>query len=147
MDAAARVFLDRLGQASDAPLPEQDLPHLEPVDEEALADCRRRFESLGDEPPPDLLHGLEEERVWVLVDLARNGSGLGRHRATVELRRLLRQISARAADHRRLLAELTRELERAVRAGGVPVVFQALLLEAGSGLRRLETPATGGRPG
>lgn len=143
MDAAARVFLDRLGQqpATDLP-PAHGLPDAEFVDPAAIEACLRHFEHLPDELPPDPLAGLEDERVWVLVDLARHGTGLGRQRATHELRQVLRRLSESAPDNRTLLVQLASGLEQAVREGGYPVVFQALLLEVSAGLRRLDAVPT-----
>ncbi|MEZ5963864.1 MAG: hypothetical protein R3F56_08475 [Planctomycetota bacterium] len=146
MDAAARVFLDRLGQqpAADLP-PPHGLPDAESVDAAAVEACLRHFQQLQEEAPPDLLAGLDDERLWVLVDLARHGTGLGRQRATLELRQLLRRLTEHAGDNRTVLAQLAGGLEAAVREGGFPVVFQALLLEVSGGLRRLDKVPVGER--
>lgn len=142
LEAAARVFLDKLGLP---PAPDADAddvpPSLESVDQDAIDACLRHFAALPSEPPPELSRGLDDERVWVLVDLARNGTGVGRQRSTHELRQVLRERSADAADHAGLFAELAHKLEGAVRGGGFPVVFEALLLEARVALRRLDVDA------
>lgn len=139
MDAAARVFLDKLGHptlADAAPL--RSLPDLAAVDQAAIEACLVQFRELGDEAPPDLMCGLDDERLWVLVDLARHGSGLGRQRATHELRQLLRELGVQAEDNRTLLEVLAERLTDEMRGGGYPVVFQALLLEVRTALRRLQ---------
>jgi hypothetical protein len=142
MDAAARVFLAKLGQPT-----EQDpgawpaLPPREHVDRAAIAACVQQLQSLPDEPPPDLMRGLDDERLWVLVDLARHGSGLSRQRATHELRQLVHELSESPSDDGELLRQLAVELTPIKNDDGLPVVFQALVLEVQAGLRRLDERA------
>ncbi len=147
LDAAARVFLERLGGTADPP-PAHPLPELAPretISAVAVEQCLAELASLGDEPAPDLLRGLDHERTWILFDLARHGTGLGRQRATHELRGLVRSMCERSADAsetNELLRALSAELGRTLAAGGFPVVFQALHLEIRTCLAR----ATGASP-
>ena len=155
IDAAARVFLGQLGQQGLIEPPathdlferdgnatrDREAPGSGPIDTAALDACLRYFRNLPDEPPPDLLRGLDHERLWVLVDLVCHGSGLGRQRATLELRQYMRQLRQRADDDRDLLGELASKLAGTVRGSGFPVVLCVLQVEASAGLHRLD-----GRP-
>jgi hypothetical protein len=140
VDAAARVFLEQLGHGGPStPLTSTGVPlPREIIDVDAFAACLREFRALTAEPPPDLMRGLADERVWILLDLARHGTGLSRQRATLELRQLLHQLGSEAEQHVDLLRDLSAQLAGAVRGGGFPVVFAALLFEAQAALRRLD---------
>src|SRR5690606_20130821 len=111
--------------------------------EAAVASCLEVFAGLGDEPVPDLMAGLEDERIWVLIDLARHGTGVTRQRATYEVRELLRGLAARSGEKRALLRDLATQLAAIVGGGAAPVLFRALLLEARTALR-CASPAGGG---
>lgn len=142
MDAAARVFLERLGGTIDpapTPAPAEFAPR-EKISADAVARCLAELASLADEPAPDLLRGLDHERTWILFDLARYGTGLGRQRATHELRGLVRSMCERRTERPEetegVLRALAAELGQTLAAGGFPVVFQALLLEIRASLAR-----------
>ena len=148
IDAAARVFLeklgqtDKLGQTTGGNSPEANPPpppSAEVVDQAAIDACVRAFRGLDDGKPPALMRDLDDERVWVLLDIARHGTGWSRQRATSELRDSLRALSEQPRGKGKLLGSLLRQLRSAVSAG-FPVVFRALLLETEVGLRRLRDP-------
>jgi hypothetical protein len=144
VEAAGRLFLDKLGQPTTLALPRQPPPPLaETVDAAALDACLAEFRALGDAAAPDPLAGLADERLWVLLDLARHGSGVGRQRATLELRASLRELSEDASDRAELLRDVAQALQQAVAGADCPVVFTALLLEARTGLRRLRGEVLG----
>lgn len=134
MDAAGRVFLERLGGAIEH-RPDAEMRHVA-VSAEAIGACLGELATLAGDPTPDLLAGLEHERTWILFDLARHGTGLGRQRATHELRAMVRGMCERPAEAAELLAAMAAELARAMTGGGFPVVFQALQLEIRSCLAR-----------
>lgn len=87
---------------------------------------------------PSLNEGFAQERSWILIDLARNGSGIARQRATRELRESMRDLSARDGFDRRMLERLVELLDEA-RAAGAPVLFDTLRGAARSALERLDS--------
>jgi hypothetical protein len=89
--------------------------------------------------PPNLADGLAQERSWILIDLARNASGLARQRATRELRESMRDLASCDGFDRSMLVRLIELLDEAC-AAGAPLLFDALRRAAQRALARLALP-------
>jgi hypothetical protein len=95
-------------------------------------------------PPPPLQSGLEEERLWILADLARHASPRGRAPAEQELAETLRQQIATSGLDRMLAARVLGAIEQAAPADGLPENWRRLLDEA---RRAAAAPAEPAAPG
>lgn len=138
-NAAIKVF--RRHMMGDEHLAPQNLPRgerrVETIDAKELRECAEQLCDLSAEDPPDLEHELAPERMWILLDLSRNGAGLARQRATAELRDLLAGPSFARDVGLATLEALVPLLERAKQQKDVPVVFQVLHMAAERALRGL----------
>lgn len=94
----------------------------------------RHLQQQGAVSPPDLHQGWEGERLWILIDLARNGPGLARQRATVELREIMARRWRRDGVDRSLLDQLVDLLRNLRAAGDGSVLFQMLQRSAAQAL-------------
>jgi hypothetical protein len=95
-------------------------------------DIRALIDELGagTAAAPDLLEHLPQERLWILLDLVREGSGLARQRATVELREAMQHLAEWEGVNQHVLRELIRLLDEASAERGEPVLFRALRIAA-----------------
>jgi hypothetical protein len=101
---------------------------------EEIEDLLRHLDRQGAASPLDLHQGLEGERLWILIDLARNGPGLARQRATVELREIMARRWRHDGVDRSLLDQLVDLLRNLRAAGDGSVLFQMLQVSAAQAL-------------
>lgn len=150
MDAAASLFLAQMTQATAAgeettgsppPINGQDV-----VGPTEIQQCLGRLAGLASDPVPDPLADIDDERLWILVDLARNGSGLSRQRATAALRTVLRDQADGPESELKRLQRLVEGLTGLVADDSCPVVFKALLVDARGSLKRIRDATEEVRP-
>ncbi len=127
-EAALRVIRRHLrseeASVYDVEPPEDDL--LEPIDPLLQ---RRTAEELAlacDGPPPSPDERLAEERMWILLDLSKHGSGVARQKASQELRDLLADPDVADQIGRAVLDRLVPLLAETKARKGMPVIFHAL---------------------
>ncbi len=113
-------------------------PEVVTVDE--IRACMDEIANLGELESPDLLGGLQHERIWILMHMARHGTGLCRQRATQELRSTLRQVSESPDSHGELLATLADRLTEVSNEAGGAAIFCALLQEVRHAIARAARP-------
>jgi hypothetical protein len=89
---------------------------------------------------PSLTENLAQERRWILIDLAKNGSGLARQRATRELRDDMQSVASWEGFDLHLLEQLVAELGEAS-AAGAPMLFEALRVAAARAVAALAREA------
>lgn len=94
-----------------------------------LRACVDEIAGLARLEPPDLMSGLQHERVWILMHMARHGVGLCRQRATQELRATLRMVTESPDAHRGLLTAIADRLADVDDGVGRTAIFRALLEE------------------
>lgn len=143
VQAAVEVFMGHMTLEEEAPVGPWTggACRREHVSDQDVRDCIAQLSAMPVEPAPDLLAGLGEERLWILIDLARNGSSLGRHRATRELRAGMSTLARRDGVDVTLLRVLTQLLEEAMERGEMPVLFRTLHMAAQRGLQEHEREA------
>lgn len=107
--------------------------HLAP---DELRACVDEIAGLGQLAPPDLMAGLRDERVWILMHMARHGTGVCRQRATQELRATLRHLTANPEAHGGLLAAMADRLADVDTGVGRTAIFRALLEEVRHAITR-----------
>lgn len=134
--SARHVFLrhmagtkERLPSQPDATEPPTELAGDDDLAPDELRACVDEIAGLARLEPPDLMSGLQHERVWILMHMARHGVGLCRQRATQELRATLRQVTESPAAHRGLLAAMADRLADVDDGVGRTTIFRALLEE------------------
>ena len=100
----------------------------------------RVFRSWPPAPPPPLDEGLAGERMWILVDLARNGPGLSRQRATRELRETMGSLWHAEGIDQFFLQQLVDLLGQVAGTGESSVLFQMLRMSASTALAQKRRP-------
>lgn len=141
--SARHVFLRHMAATKElhpSPFAATDPPAELPADDDLAPDelraCVDEIAGLGQLEPPELMAGLRDERVWILMHMARHGTGLCRQRATQELRATLRHLSASPEAHGGLLAEMADRLADVDEGVGRTAVFRALLEEVRHAIAR-----------
>ncbi len=142
-DSAVQIFLKHMtairpdvrgGQDID------DLPQRETVTQEEIDECLEASAEMGDVSPldvPDVLAGLDDERLWILADLTRFGTGLTRQLATKELRQFLTNVWDDEVQVDTLKG-LVQSLRTA--SGGASAMLHVLMLAASNSLARQGHP-------
>jgi hypothetical protein len=100
----------------------------------------RAFASWPAAAPPQLDEGLAGERLWILVDLARNGPGLSRQRATRELRETMGSLWHAEGIDQFFLQQLVDLLGQVAQTGESSVLFQMLRMSAAGALAQKRRP-------
>ena len=107
------------------------------------ADIDAFLRAFAEWPPADaprLDEGLAGERLWILVDLARNGPGLSRQRATRELRETMGSLWHTEGIDQFFLQQLIDLLGQVEQTGESSVLFQMLRMSAASALAQKQRP-------
>lgn len=128
-------------QLSEAP--PLDLDGRNHVSEDEIAAFFASLVEPSPHPTPRLTENLAQERRWILIDLAKNGTGLARQRATQELRAEMHAIASWEGFDLRLLEQLVAELDEATSAGA-PLLFATLRLAAARAVAQLAAEAGAG---
>lgn len=114
-------------------LPEDAPPEILEENKISTDDIRELIDDLDEvatDAPPDLLEHLPQERLWILLDLVREGSGLARQRATVELRDAMHHLRDWEGINAEVLRQLIGVLRTASEHHDKTVLFQALQMAA-----------------
>jgi hypothetical protein len=112
-----------------------DMPQREQVSQDEIDECLEAIAAADKVGIPDLLAGLDDERMWILADLSHFGTGLTRHRATKELREFLTDVWKDAVQIE-TLKDLVQALHISTEKGGASALLRALLLAASTSLER-----------
>ncbi|MEE9127236.1 MAG: hypothetical protein V3U11_08850, partial [Planctomycetota bacterium] len=96
-DSAVQIFLRHMtairanidGTSDDETA---DMPQPEQISQDEIDECLAAIAVANEVETPDPLANLDEERLWILADLSRFGTGLTRHHATKELRSFLTDV-------------------------------------------------------
>lgn len=146
--SARHVFLRHMAATKelhpsphDATDPPTELATDDDLAPDELRACVDEIAGLGKLEPPDLMAGLRDERVWILMHMARHGTGLCRQRATQELRATLRHLTANPEAHGALLAAMADRLAGVDEGVGRTAIFRALLGEVRHAIARSLSPA------
>ena len=99
-------------------------------------------DEIEQEPAPDLLENLAQERLWILADIAKHGGGLARQRATAELRETMNRVLEWDEASTFVLEQLVQLLGEASQRGDMPVLFSTLRLVAKRALREQQENKT-----
>lgn len=132
-DSAMRLFLEHMTSVGGDCADVDDQASLR---EEAFAPgeiqaTRSMLAELVPAPTPDLTRGLDNERMWILIDLVANGDERARRQATLELRECIGMIESGELDGPTL-----RELSMGLQSVGRNVLLDLLLEAAESTSRR-----------
>jgi hypothetical protein len=115
-----------------------NMPQPEQISQQEIDECLEAIAGIAapdDAGTPDPLANLEEERLWILADLSRFGTGLTRHRATKELRVFLTEVWNDDV-HIEMLEDLVKALHAHNEQGGASALMQALMMAASNSLER-----------
>ncbi len=112
-----------------------DMPQPEQVSQDEIDQCLAAIAVANKVETPDPLANLDDERLWVLADLSRFGTGLTRHRATKELRSFLTDVWNDEV-HVEMLQDLVQALHACNEQGDASALMQALMMAASNSLAR-----------
>ncbi len=139
-DSAVQIFLRHMtairanidGTSDDETA---DMPQPEQISQDEIDQCLAAIAVASQVETPDLLANLDDERLWILADLSRFGTGLTRHRATKELRSFLTDVWNDKV-HVEMLQDLVQALHACNEQGGASALMQVLMMAASNSLER-----------
>ena len=89
--------------------------------------------------PPDLTKNLSGERLWILADLATQGTSASRQRATKELGECINDLWEEQELEKSLLTQLIQLIDQARERTGVSMLMNVLLMAATNAAEGQET--------